>query len=77
MVVTRDNEVEISARNVLKGKVKNSVTGMVIAEVTLEIAPGIEVTALITKASCEKLGLTLGKEAYAVIKASDVLVAVD
>ncbi|MEN9228383.1 MAG: molybdopterin-binding protein [Gloeomargarita sp. GMQP_bins_120] len=69
--------MDLSARNVLKGKVKNVVTGMVVAEVTLEIAPGIEVTALITKTSCERLGLTLGKEAYALIKATDVLVAVE
>lgn len=69
--------MEVSARNALKGTVKKVVPGAVNTEVTLEVAPGIEVTAVITKSSAERLGLTEGKEAYAVIKASDVMVAVD
>lgn len=69
--------MEISARNAFKGTVKKVVVGAVNTEVTLEIAPGIEVTSIITKASVEKLGLAEGKEAYAVIKASDVMVATD
>jgi len=69
--------MEVSARNTLKGTVKQVIHGAVSSEVTLEVAPGIEVVALITKASAQKLGLTEGKEAYAVIKATDVMVAVD
>lgn len=69
--------MEVSARNALKGTVKKVVDGAVNAEVILEIAPGVEVTAIITKSSAEKLGLTEGKEAYAIIKSSDVIVAVD
>ncbi|MBD2459453.1 TOBE domain-containing protein [Oscillatoria sp. FACHB-1407] len=69
--------MEISARNALKGTVKAIVPGSVNSEVTIEVAPGVEVTAIITKASCEKLGLSEGKEAYAVIKSSDVMVAID
>ncbi len=69
--------MEISARNTLKGKVKQVVAGAVNTEITLEIAPGLEITSIITKASAERLDLVEGKEAYAVIKASDVLVAVD
>lgn len=69
--------MEISARNTLKTTVKNVVAGSVNTEVTLELAPGVEIVAIITKSSAEKLGLTEGKQAYAVIKASDVLVAVD
>jgi len=69
--------MQISARNSLKGTVKKVVTGAVNAEVTLEIAPGIEIVAVITKSAAETLGIAEGKEAYAVVKATDVLVAVD
>lgn len=69
--------MEISARNALKGTVQKVEAGAVNTEVTLEIAPGVSITAIITKASADKLGLAEGKEAYAVIKASDVMVAID
>jgi molybdopterin-binding protein len=69
--------MEISARNSLKSTVKKVVPGAVNTEVSLEIAPGVEVVAIITKSSAEKLGLAEGKQAYAVIKATDVMVAVD
>jgi len=69
--------MKLSARNILKGKVKKVVLGAVNAEVVLEIAPGVEVVAMITKASAESLSLQEGKEAYAVVKASNVMVAVD
>ena len=69
--------MEVSARNSLKGTVKQVLPGAVNTEVTLEIAPGIEVVAVITKSSADKLNLAEGKEAYAVIKASDVILAVD
>lgn len=67
----------ISARNVLKGKVKKITMGAVNAEVTLEIATGIEIVAMITKSSAERLALKEGKPAYAIIKASSVMVGVD
>jgi molybdopterin-binding protein len=69
--------MQISARNTLKGTVKKIEAGSVNAEVTLEVAPGVELTAIITKASVEKLGLAEGTTAYAVIKSSDVMVAID
>jgi molybdopterin-binding protein len=69
--------MKLSARNVFKGNVKKLVTGMVSTEVTLEIAPDLEITAIISKASAERLGLAEGKSAYALVKASDVLMAVD
>lgn len=69
--------MQVSARNALKGTVKKVVVGSVNTEVTLEIAPGVEVTSIITKSSADKLQLTEGKEAYAVIKSSDVMLAVD
>ncbi len=69
--------MEISARNSLKATVKKIVNGSVNTEVTLELASGIELVSIITKASAEKLGLAEGKQAYAVIKSSDVIIAVD
>ncbi|MDZ8189073.1 MAG: molybdopterin-binding protein [Nostoc sp. ChiSLP01] len=69
--------MEISARNSLKGTVKKVVPGSVNTEITIELAPGVELVSIITKSSAEKLGLAEGKEAYAVIKSSDVLVAVE
>ncbi|OCR00495.1 transporter [Oscillatoriales cyanobacterium USR001] len=69
--------MKISARNTLKGKVKSVVTGTVNDEVIVEVSPGVEITAMITKASAESLGLAVDKEVYAVIKASDVMVAID
>ena len=69
--------MRLSARNVLKGKVTRVVEGTVNSEVTVEIAPGLEVVAIVTKESADRLGLAEGTAAYAVIKASSVMVAVD
>jgi molybdopterin-binding protein len=69
--------MDISARNTLKGKVKQVLPGAVNTEVTVELADGLEVVAIITKESAERLNLANGKEVYAVIKASDVMIATD
>jgi molybdopterin-binding protein len=65
------------ARNILKGTVKQITHGAVNTEVVIELPNGIEVVSIITKESVQKLGLRNGKEAYAVIKASNVMIAVD
>ncbi len=69
--------MKLSARNVLKGRVVALTPGAVNVEVVLEVAPGVQVVSIITKSSAENLGLSVGKEAYAVVKASSVMVAVD
>ena len=69
--------MKISARNTLKGTIKRIVTGAVNTEVTIEVAPAVEITAIITKTSAEQLELAEGKEAYAVIKSSNVMIAID
>ncbi|MEH2290282.1 TOBE domain-containing protein [Nostoc sp.] len=69
--------MEISARNSFKGTVKKVLHGSINTEVILELAPGVELVSIITKSSAEKLGLSEGKQAYAVIKSSDVIVAID
>lgn len=68
--------MKISARNVIAGTVKRVETGAVNDEVVLELPGGTEVTAVITKASAERLGLQPGKAAYAIVKASDVMIGV-
>lgn len=69
--------MKISARNVLKGKVKSVTPGTVNTEVTVELSGGSEVVSIITKASAESLGLSEGKDIYAIIKASNVMIGID
>ncbi|HII80528.1 MAG TPA: TOBE domain-containing protein [Methanosarcina sp.] len=69
--------MKLSARNVLKGKVKKVIAGAVNTEVVIELPGGAEITSIITKTSAENLKLKEGSEAYAVIKASNVMIAVD
>jgi len=69
--------MKISARNVLRGRIKKVVAGTVNMEVTLELPGGAEIVSVITRRSGETLGLTEGREAYAVIKASSVMLATD
>ncbi len=69
--------MKISARNQLKGMVKKVEIGTVNAEVTIELPSGTDITAMITKESAIRLDLKKGKEAYAIIKASSIIVAVD
>jgi len=69
--------VKLSARNQLKGKVKSVKHGAVNSEVVLELPGGVELVAVVTRTSVQSLGLEPGREAYAVIKASNVMVATD
>lgn len=69
--------MKISAKNQLKGRVKAITAGAVNAEVAIELSGGAVITSIITKSSVESLGLKVGGEAYAIIKASNVLVGVD
>ena len=69
--------MKISARNVLKGKVKQVEHGAVNTEVIIELPGGAELVSIITKRSAESLQLTAGQEVYAVIKASSVMIATD
>jgi molybdopterin-binding protein len=69
--------MKISARNALKGKVKRITPGAVNTEVIIELPGGVEIVSVITKTSAESLGLVMGKDAYAVIKASNVMIGVD
>ena len=69
--------MKISARNVFKGKVAEVRPGNVNTEVVLDIPGGLQVVSMISKESAANLGLKKGKTAYAVIKASSVMLAID
>jgi molybdopterin-binding protein len=67
--------MQLSARNQLKGTVTNIKAGAVMAEVTVEIEPGV-VTAAITDSSRDRLGLKQGDEVAVIIKATEVMIAI-
>jgi molybdopterin-binding protein len=69
--------MKLSARNVLKGKVKKITPGAVNSEISIELPGGTEITSVITKTSAENLKLAQGKDVFAVIKATNVMVAIE
>jgi molybdopterin-binding protein len=69
--------MKISARNMLKGKIKQIKPGVVNTEVIIDLPGGAQIVSIVTKESAENLGLAVGKQVYAVIKASNVMIAVD
>ncbi|MGD0816491.1 MAG: molybdopterin-binding protein [Verrucomicrobiota bacterium] len=69
--------MKLSARNILKGRIKSIKRGPISGLVVLEIAPGQEIVASITADSAAALKLKKGQTAYAVIKASSVMIGVD
>jgi molybdopterin-binding protein len=68
--------MKVSARNVLKGRVKTITVGAVNTEVVIDVG-GAEIVSIITKTSGDALKLQAGSQVYAVVKASNVMVAVD
>ena len=68
--------MKISARNVLKGKIVDVTKGATTAHVKIDIG-GIVITSSITNAAVDDLKLAAGKDAYAVVKASDVMIGID
>ena len=69
--------MRISARNVIKGKIVEVVKGATTAHVKLDVGGGTVITASITNEAVDELRLAKGETAYAVIKASDVMVGKD
>jgi len=69
--------MKISARNILKGTITEIVKGATTSHVRIDIGGGAIVTASITNEAVADLKLEKGKQAYAVVKASDVMVGVD
>lgn len=69
--------MKISARNALKGTIKSITKGPVNSEVVIDIGGGNVVISMITSHSVDNLALKEGKSVYAVVKASEVMVATD
>lgn len=69
--------MKISARNVLKGTITEIVKGATTSHVRIDIGDGAIVTASITNEAVADLKLEKGKQAYAVVKASDVMIGID
>jgi len=69
--------MKLSARNVLKGKVIEVKKGATTAHVRIALTGGAVITSSITNEAVDELRLAIGDEAYAVIKASDVMVGRD
>jgi molybdopterin-binding protein len=69
--------MKVSARNVIKGKVRKVTTGVVNDEVIVELPGGTEIVSIITRTSAERLGLKSGQDVYTIIKASNVMIGVD
>lgn len=69
--------MRLSARNKLKGRIVEVTKGQTTAHVRIDIGGGAVITASITNEAVDELGLRPGEEAYAVIKATDVMVGKD
>lgn len=69
--------MKLSARNILKGTVTRLKRGPLNTLVVIEVAPGIELTAVVTAESASSLKLKKGRTAYAIIKAPSIIVGVD
>ena len=66
--------MEYSARNQLKGKITSVDFGAVMANIKIEVSEPNTITAVITKESAERLGLTEGDDVTAIIKSTEVIV---
>ena len=66
--------MQLSARNQLEGKITNVEKGAVMSNVKIEIADPNVITAVITKESAEKLGLSEGDDVTAIIKSTEVII---
>ena len=69
--------MKISARNQLKGKIVSLETGSVNAIVHIDIGGGNVITSTISISAVKELGLEVGKDAYAIVKATSVMIGVE
>jgi molybdopterin-binding protein len=72
--VTKEKPMKLSARNQLKGKIVEVTKGATTSHVKVDIGQGIIVTSAITNEAVTDLGLKKGDDAWAIIKASDVMI---
>lgn len=69
--------MKVSARNLIPGRVKAVINGLINSEVAIEVAPGVEITSIITKQSAQRLDLKPGDTVKAMVKASSIMIAMD
>lgn len=69
--------MKLSARNAIPGKVVAIIKGATTSHIKLEVAPGLVLTASITNEAVDDLSLAVGRTATAVVKSSDVIIAID
>jgi molybdate transport system regulatory protein len=69
--------MKVSARNSFAGVVTNIIRGAVNAEVTLSLKGGVPLIAVVTNGAIDNLGLATGNEAYAIVKASSIIIGTD
>ena len=69
--------MKLSARNQLKGKIVEVIKGATTSHIRIDIGQGVVITSSITNEAVEELGLKAGGTATVVIKASDVMIAVE
>ena len=69
--------MKLSARNQLAGKVVAVTKGQTTAHVQIDLGHGVIITSSITNEAVDELGLKVGQQAYAIVKASDVMVGLD
>lgn len=76
VMIAKDENIAISARNIIKGEILEIFKGEVNAEVCLDIGKSQILTAIITLNSVDKLGLKVGETAFGVIKSSEVMIGI-
>jgi molybdate transport system regulatory protein len=73
----KERTMKLSARNVIPGTIKDIEVGAVNAEVSVEVAPDLVMTSIITKGSYKNLELEVGKQVHVVVKASNVMIGAE
>jgi molybdopterin-binding protein len=73
-IAFKELQMKLSARNQLKGKILDVTKGATTSHVRVDLGHGVTVTAAITNEAVADLGLKKGDDAWAVIKASDVMI---
>ena len=66
--------MELSARNKIKGKIKDIKLGEIMAKISIEIADGTIMSSIITVDSAKELKLKVGNEVYAIVKSTEVMI---
>jgi molybdopterin-binding protein len=69
--------MKISARNRIKGTIREIKQDSILANITLEISGGQTISSVITTSSVSELGLKVGDEVYAIIKSTEVMIGKD